>query len=108
VVFARADEVLHLQIDGRQFTVQDGLRRARSRAGAAGDDEMRAPMNGRVVRIAARAGELVRKGQTIVVLEAMKMQHEIAAPRDGCLDAVVVAEGQQVATRAMLASMRPD
>jgi geranyl-CoA carboxylase alpha subunit len=108
VVFARADEVLHLQIDGRQFTVQDGLRRARSRAGAAGGDEMRAPMNGRVVRIAARAGELVRKGQTIVVLEAMKMQHEIAAPRDGCLDAVVVAEGQQVATRAMLASMRPD
>jgi geranyl-CoA carboxylase alpha subunit len=77
-----------------------------ARAGAKGSDaNMLAPMNGRIVAVLAKAGESVSKGQRIVILEAMKMQHEIVAPRDGALASVNVREGDQVATRQVLAAM---
>ena len=62
-------------------------------------------MNGRLVAVLAKPGDAVRKGQRVVVLEAMKMQHEIAATRDGVIASVAVKEGDQVATRAVLAAL---
>ena len=62
-------------------------------------------MNGRIVSVLAQAGEAVKKGQRIVILEAMKMQHEITAGRDGVLETVSVKEGDQVATRHVLATL---
>ena len=55
--------------------------------------QVRAPMPGRVVRILAEPGAHVKRGQTLVVLEAMKMQNEIPAPRDGIVREVPVVEG---------------
>ncbi len=57
---------------------------------------IRAPMPGRVVRVAARLGLEVKRGDTLLVLEAMKMQNEIAAPQDGTVTAVRVVEGDSV------------
>jgi geranyl-CoA carboxylase alpha subunit len=62
-------------------------------------------MNGRIVAVLAKAGERVAKGQRIVVLEAMKMQHEITAGRAGVIESVAVREGEQVATRQLLAAL---
>ena len=53
-------------------------------------------MPGRVVRILVRPGDRVKKGQTLVVLEAMKMQNEIPAPADARVTDVRVAEGESV------------
>jgi propionyl-CoA carboxylase alpha chain len=62
-----------------------------------------APMPGAVIRLAAQAGDRVEKGQPILWLEAMKMEHTIAAPADGVLAEVNVVAGQQVEVGAVLA-----
>ncbi|MBT6429946.1 MAG: biotin/lipoyl-binding protein, partial [Rhodospirillaceae bacterium] len=67
------------------------------------DGRLAAPMAGRIVAVRAQAGETVSKGQVLVILEAMKMEHEIKAPADGVIEAIPVAEGDQVEPRQMLA-----
>ena len=67
---------------------------------------LRAPMNGRIVAVHAKAGDKVVRGQRLIVLEAMKMLHEIAAERDGTIETLVVKAGDQVATRQVLASLK--
>ena len=62
-----------------------------------------APMPGSVVRVAVTAGDAVSAGQTVLVLEAMKMQHTVAAPHDGVVTALHVVAGEQVAAGAVLA-----
>ncbi len=67
-----------------------------------------APMPGAVIRLAAGAGERVAKGQPILWLEAMKMEHTIAAPADGVLTELNVTAGQQVDVGAVLAVVQAD
>jgi 3-methylcrotonyl-CoA carboxylase alpha subunit len=55
-----------------------------------------APMPGRVVQLLVTAGESVKRGQPLIVIEAMKMEHTIAAPRDGAVEAVRYAVGDLV------------
>jgi propionyl-CoA carboxylase alpha chain len=62
-----------------------------------------APMPGSVVRVAAEVGASVVAGQALVVLEAMKMEHTVAAPVDGVLTALHVSPGDQVESGQPLA-----
>ncbi|WP_433430867.1 biotin carboxylase N-terminal domain-containing protein [Nonomuraea sp. CA-141351] len=62
-----------------------------------------APMPGSVLRVEVEPGERVVKGQAVLVLEAMKMEHRIAAPSDGVVSGVHVEKGQQVEAGAVLA-----
>ncbi|MFC7342887.1 biotin carboxylase N-terminal domain-containing protein [Saccharopolyspora griseoalba] len=62
-----------------------------------------APMPGSVLRVAAEVGDQVERGQPILWLEAMKMEHTIAAPTDGVLTEIGVTAGQQVDVGAVLA-----
>jgi biotin carboxyl carrier protein len=93
---------LEVSIAGRPYavTVQDARSQAlESLAGgprAAGEVSIRAPMPGLVVSVLAGEGAEVRRGQTIVVLEAMKMENDLAAPRAGVIKVVHVARGQAV------------
>ncbi len=64
-----------------------------------------APMPGRIVRVLAAAGDLVAAGQGIVVIEAMKMQNELKAPRDGRVTAIEVKEDDRVNAGAILATI---
>jgi biotin carboxyl carrier protein len=81
--------------------------RGRARAAGAGDHggDLRAPMPGRVRRVAHAAGETVARGQVVLVLEAMKMEHAIRAPRDGVLRSVRVREGDLVDAGVELAEI---
>ena len=72
------------------------------RAAAEEQGGCRAPMPGRVLAVRAIPGERVTKGQVLVVLEAMKMEHEVRAPADGVVGAVPVEPGQQVDAGAVL------
>ena len=63
---------------------------------------MRAAINGRVLEVAVVAGAEVQAGQRLCSLEAMKMEHELRAPRSGMIAAVEVAAGQQVAPGQVL------
>jgi biotin carboxyl carrier protein len=60
-------------------------------------------MPGLVVGVPAKVGEPVKMGQGVVILEAMKMENEIRAPRDGVVKAVRVAPGQAVEQGQVLA-----
>ncbi len=63
---------------------------------------LHAPMPGSVVSVDVSVGDAVRKGQTLVVLEAMKMEHPIGCPEDGVVSEVKVAAGEQVERGALL------
>ena len=60
------------------------------------DHSMGAPMPGVVLKILVSAGDVVKKGQPLLILEAMKMEHAIAAPHDGRVSAVNCSEGELV------------
>lgn len=77
------------------FQHHDALVEAEQPAQAEGG--LTAPMPGRVVALVAPLGEPVRRGQALVVLEAMKMEHTLHAPADGTVQAYLVAEGDLVA-----------
>ncbi|WP_182378790.1 biotin carboxylase N-terminal domain-containing protein [Nocardioides sp. WS12] len=66
-----------------------------------------APMPGSVITVSAAVGDVVQKGQPILVMEAMKMQHTIAAPYDGTVTELSATAGQQVEAGAVLAVVEP-
>jgi 3-methylcrotonyl-CoA carboxylase alpha subunit len=84
---------------GYTFAVPDPL--ARADEIAAGTGSLRAPMPGLVKLVRAAKGEAVIKGQPLLILEAMKMEHTIAAPHDGVI-AEIAAEGAQVTDGTVL------
>jgi 3-methylcrotonyl-CoA carboxylase alpha subunit len=69
---------------------------------AAEGGRLTAPMPGKVVSFAVKAGDKVTKGQALAVMEAMKMEHTIAAPADGTVAELLYAPGDQVAEGAEL------
>jgi biotin carboxyl carrier protein len=77
------------------------------RGAAAGEHrgDLVSPMPGRVRKILVRAGEAVERGQVLLVLEAMKMEHAIRAPRDGIMSRLNVVEGQLVEAGMELAEL---
>lgn len=64
-----------------------------------------APMPGKILGVKASAGQAVKKGQVIVILEAMKMENEIVAPQDGTVATINVAVGDSVEPGATLATL---
>ncbi|UTW12768.1 acetyl-CoA carboxylase biotin carboxylase subunit [Marinobacterium rhizophilum] len=104
-VYGYRDETrLTLMDQGEQFACQLHV----ETFGAAdhqGDASLAAPMNGAVVAVLVEPGQAVSKGDTLVVMEAMKMEHSIRAPRDGIVSAVYFAEGELVSDGAELVAL---
>lgn len=65
---------------------------------SAGQEVVKAPMPGTILKINAREGEEVKEGQVLIILEAMKMENEIVAPRDGKVVSIAVSQGASVNT----------
>jgi 3-methylcrotonyl-CoA carboxylase alpha subunit len=65
-----------------------------------------APMPGKVVAVLASAGQSVKKGDALVIMEAMKMEHTIAAPHDGVVEDMLYGVGDQVADGAPLLAFK--
>ncbi len=79
------------------------LRRlARTEAEAAGTFEIKAPMPGLIVRLPVQSGATIKKGQSVVVIEAMKMENDIKSPADGVVTTIHVAERSAVEKNARL------
>ncbi|MDP1874029.1 acetyl/propionyl/methylcrotonyl-CoA carboxylase subunit alpha [Phenylobacterium sp.] len=75
--------------------------------GPAGDGVVIAPMPGKVVAVAVAQGDAVVRGQTLVTLEAMKMEHALTAAFDGVVEALSVSAGDQVSEGVVLARLTP-
>lgn len=65
-----------------------------------------APMSGIIADIRIKTGNTVKAGQTLMILEAMKMENEIAAPRDGVIEQIIVGKGNNVSTGDVLLIMK--
>jgi geranyl-CoA carboxylase alpha subunit len=105
--FAWDGDALLLALDGVTHRFEDVLLLPHAGAATVGGGAALAPMTGTIAVVCVKPGDGVRKGQRLVVLEAMKMEHEIVAPRDGTVAAVLVAAGEQVATRKLLVELAP-
>ena len=101
--------------DGDKLTVfLDGARRdlllvepgAAAMSAEAGGGRLTSPMPGTVVRVLVEAGRAVRKGEPLVVLEAMKMEHTITAPADGTIESLPFAVGDRVEEGVELVDFR--
>jgi glutaconyl-CoA/methylmalonyl-CoA decarboxylase subunit gamma len=67
-------------------------------APVSGGEKVEAPMPGTIVNVAVSVGQTVKKGQVLVVLEAMKMENEIVSPVDGKITSVGVSKGDSVSS----------
>ena len=94
-----------VDLDGHTVRFHDRTYTPPASATAGGDGMLRAPMDGKIVAIKVAAGEKVVRGQTLVVLEAMKIQHQLKATADADVASVSVKEGQQVSNRTVLVTM---
>lgn len=73
--------------------------------GAAGSISVSAPMPGKILAVKANVGQAVKKGDVVLILEAMKMENEVVAPEDGTIASINVAVGSAVEAGDTLATL---
>ncbi|MCZ8103022.1 MAG: acetyl/propionyl/methylcrotonyl-CoA carboxylase subunit alpha [Burkholderiales bacterium] len=102
------DEGLIVLADGRQTHMRLFDPLGQSADDADGGGIVKAPMHGKVVAVFVAAGETVEKGQRVAIVEAMKMEHSLVAPRAGIVSEVAVEPGQQVGEGARMLVIADD
>ncbi|HEY9547777.1 MAG TPA: acetyl-CoA carboxylase biotin carboxyl carrier protein subunit [Solimonas sp.] len=108
VVAVRGDDVfVHLDGEAYQLRYRHPLDRLAAQAGGAAEDSIVAPMPGSIVAVSVTVGDTVARGQTLLVMESMKMETTIAAPRDGVIATVNFDKGQTFDRDALLLSLAP-
>ncbi|MDV4146540.1 acetyl/propionyl/methylcrotonyl-CoA carboxylase subunit alpha [Shimia sp. FJ5] len=106
--FALDGDILHLETPSGAVQFENITHAPKASARATGSGRLLAPMDGAIVALRAKPGERVARGQTLAVLEAMKMEHPIKADIDGTLSELPIREGDQVRMRQLLATVSPD
>ncbi len=93
----RSADTFHVFADGRHWQLQfdDPMQHAGDSEAEGG--RLTAPMPGKVVAVLTSAGQSVKKGEPLLIMEAMKMEHTISAPHDGVVAEILYAVGDQVA-----------
>ena len=76
-----------------------------AKSAGAGSIKVASPMPGKILDVKANVGDAVKKGQVILILEAMKMENEVVAPEDGTVASINVAAGDSVEAGAVLATL---
>lgn len=106
VIATRGDDVfVHLDGEAYQLRYQHPLDRLAAQGGGAAEDSVRAPMPGSIVLVSVQVGDAVTKGQTLLVMESMKMETTIVASRDGVVEAITYDKGQTFDRDAVLLSL---
>jgi 3-methylcrotonyl-CoA carboxylase alpha subunit len=102
----RDGDLFHVFTNGRHYTLAYNDPMAHAGEVESGGGRLTAPMPGKVVAVLVGGGQEVKKGDPLVIMEAMKMEHTIAAPNDGVVDEVLYQVGDQVADGAPLLAFR--
>lgn len=108
VIATRGDDVfVHLDGEAYQLRYEHPLDRLAAQAGGAASDRILAPMPGSIVSVHVVAGDTVKRGQALLLMESMKMETTLSAPRDGVVAAVQFEKGQTFDRDALLLSLEP-
>ena len=100
-IFRHQNDILAIHETGRvQLTLESG--REHEHETGHTDSQLKAPMPGNIIRVCVKNGEKVNRGQTLMVLEAMKMEHPILAPESGRVERLLFQEGDVVKTDEQL------
>jgi biotin carboxyl carrier protein len=91
----RVKDKIWVQWNGRLYALPVELRPGRS-AGQEDSAELVAPFPCKILKVHAKPGQSLRKGDPVLVVEAMKMEYAYSSPRDGVVEAVPVKEGEIV------------
>ncbi|MEE2602416.1 MAG: acetyl/propionyl/methylcrotonyl-CoA carboxylase subunit alpha [Pseudomonadota bacterium] len=97
-----------LQWQGHSVCFEDATHSAAGTSDQAGSGQIRAPMDGAVIEVCAKTGDAVKRGQVLVIMEAMKMEHSLKADCDGTVESADLAVGSQVKRQQLLVSIKPD
>ena len=102
----RAGKSVSVLLDGETFVFlhSDPLAGADAAHGSSGD--IVAPMTGVVRLVTVKSGDSVKAGDRLLVMEAMKMEHTLKAPRDGIIESVFASEGGQAEGGAVLVKLK--
>lgn len=103
--YHREGDSLYLQAFGQAWAVQDVTHQPAAGANGAGSGKVQASMDGAIIDVLVAPGETVQQGQTLVILEAMKMEHPVKADRDGVVGEVLVSNGDQVKRSQLLVNI---
>jgi geranyl-CoA carboxylase alpha subunit len=106
--FAFDDTTLYLDDGSGHFILEDVTHQPAAAVAGAGSGQIKASMDGAIVEVRVKEGDAVEAGQTLVVLEAMKMEHPLKAGISGTVTAISCDAGQQVKSRQLLASVEAD
>jgi len=104
---ARQGDVLWLEAEGRTWAFTDRTLAPAEGPTAGSDGRLLAHSDGKVVAVHVKPGDTVEKGQTLAVLEAMKMEFQLALPVGGVVESVSVAAGTQVKNKTVLVVVKP-
>jgi len=111
-VVEERDDLYHVLMAGDLYEVKVTDERSRRLASAfmalgdiSGEVAIRAPMPGLIVRVPVEEGQAVAKGDTVVILESMKMENELKAPRDGTIHRVSIKAGESVEQNKLLVTI---
>lgn len=108
LIATHGDEVfVHLDGETHALRYRYPLDRLAAQAGNAAADGIFAPMPGSIVRIAVQAGDTVSRGQNLLVMESMKMETTLVAPRDGVVAELRFEPAQSFERDALLLSLLP-
>lgn len=109
VVIAAAGDTIFLHMDGRTLEIayHDPVTLHAGDGGGAASDSARAPMPGSVLHIPVQEGSEVKRGDTLVVIESMKIEVAIKAERDGVVEAIHTAPGRSFDRDAVLVTLAP-
>jgi acetyl/propionyl-CoA carboxylase alpha subunit len=107
VIATRGDDIfIHLDGEIYQLRYEHPLQRLAAIAQGKGEDRIRAPMPGSLIALNVAAGDTVTRGQTLLIMESMKMETSIVAPRDGVIEAVYFSAGQTFDRDALLVEFK--
>jgi geranyl-CoA carboxylase alpha subunit len=96
----------HVQVGAVDLFLRDAsFDPPQGQGGGEAAGELRVPFNGKVVAVHAQPGDAVKKGDTLVIVESMKLEHALAAARDGVVRSLHVEAGQQVAPAQLLVTL---
>ncbi len=100
--YHRQGDHLYLQAFGQALAVRDVTHQPASGAAASGSGRIKATMDGAIIDVLVQAGQAVKQGDTLVILEAMKMEHPVKADRDGTVGEILATKGDQVKRSQLL------